>query len=306
MSQVNGPEKRSKKFFSRATPLFNACLCCICIILLLAVSPQQRCTTPTNWIPNNLAAIQQGINSGAINPNNFTFAVFGDNRDDGTVFDRLLSQIGRDTDIAFGINLGDVVNHADECLYNNFFDKVAANFSLPLLTVIGNHELSPDTGYGRSLYQQIFGAKKFNPFYYSFQIGENYFIVVDDAGGKVDNPQMRWLKSELYKAQRYRNRFVFLHIPLDDCRPNGSHCLSHTEAAKLLALFQQSNVTTIFAGHIHDYLTGTWGEIPYVITGGAGVRLVSNSNYPNHHYVKVHVQNGQVTRSLQPLVQALQ
>ena len=46
----------------------------------------------------------------------------------------------------------------------------------PLLTAIGNHELMDE---GRGNYYDMFGR-----FYYSFTVGENYFIVLDDADSK--------------------------------------------------------------------------------------------------------------------------
>ena len=81
---------------------------------------------------------------------------------------------------------------------------------LPLLTAIGNHDL--EKGHGSWLYRQIFG-----PDYYAFQIKGNYFIMVNDVEPKgVGEAQWRWLERQLQKAQGYKSRLVFLHIPLFD------------------------------------------------------------------------------------------
>ncbi|MEA3487636.1 MAG: metallophosphoesterase, partial [Euryarchaeota archaeon] len=81
----------------------------------------------------------------------------------------------------------------------------------PLLTAIGNHEL---TDQGRGNYYDMFGR-----FYYSFTVGETYFIVLDDADSKnIDPGQMNWLENELQKSTNYSNRFVFMHVPLFDPR----------------------------------------------------------------------------------------
>ena len=142
------------------------------------------------------------------------------------------------------------------------------NLHKPLLAVIGNHELYGEGGL--ELYHEIFG-----PDDYAFQINHNYFIVVNDAAKEGLSPeQLRWLEAELQKSQAAKTRLVFLHIPLFDPRGGENHhCLRPEQAAKLLALFKKYKVTHVFAGHIHDYYTGTWDGVPYTITGGAGAPL---------------------------------
>jgi len=252
---------------------------------------------PLDWLATNLGAIQVS------DSHNFKFAVFADNRDDQGRYDRLINSVNADPGLAFSLNLGDMVNHPDETLYANFFGQVA-HLRKPLLTALGNHELGGDPTYGRQLYTNIFGPTV-GPFYYSFHYGQTYFIVMDDADNQApDSTQRAWLEAELTKAQTYKYRLVFLHIPLYDPR-SLAHCLPPTAADQLLTLFQTHNVTQIFAGHIHGYFQGAWGGIPYIITGGAGVALggTDPANY-FFHYLKISVTpetfNVAVTRYLGP------
>lgn len=276
-------------FFRSLSPIFRlprktgsraACWLLLALLALSAATWAQ--TLPRDWLDANLKAIQ------VADPRNFSFAVFGDNRDDQGRFDLLIKAVNNDPSIAFSLNLGDLVNHPDEGLYRAFFGQVS-RLKKPFLTVIGNHELAKDATYGRRLYAAIFGPA-LGPFFYSFQIGQTYLIVIDNANNQgPDKQQQDWLISELDKARSFRSRLIFMHIPLYDPRGK-NHCLPRADADRLLALFQKYRVSQIFAGHIHGYFRGDWGGIPYSITGGAGAPLAGAD--PTHyffHYLKVRV-----------------
>lgn len=217
----------------------------------------------------------------------FSFAVFGDNRDSGATFGNLLESLNKD-DLLFGIDAGDLVGYGNKEQYDIFLKEIAP-LKVPFLTAIGNHDA---TGDGRSLYHEIFGS-----FYYSFTVGESYFIVLDASYKKdFDLAQMTWLEGELEKSQSFKNRFVFMHIPLYDPRAGEykpGHSLEDPAfARKLNDLFDKSKVTMLFASHIHGYFTGTWGKTPFIITGGAGAGLygLSDDHY-FHHFIRVRVEN---------------
>ena len=238
----------------------------------------------TNWNYDNLQNIDKG-------QTDFSFAVFGDNKNSVTTFNNLIDRVNQD-DVVFGIDNGDLVYDGDIEKYN-FFLRQIERFKKPLLTSLGNHDILEG---GRANYYDIFG-----PFYYSFQIGDSYFIVLDDANEKALDPtQMDWLKGELEKSQSYKYRFIVMHVPLFDPRQSGKaleHALEDPEAAQQLNdLFDSNHVTMIFASHIHDYITGTWGATPYIISGGAGAEIYGgDTGEAIFHYVKVHVTEEGVT-----------
>jgi hypothetical protein len=74
-------------------------------------------------------------------PANFSFAVFGDNRDSNAVFENLLKLIDHDPDMTFAMGLGDLVSDGEKRRYDYFFNQLRNNLALPLLTALGNHEL---------------------------------------------------------------------------------------------------------------------------------------------------------------------
>ncbi len=244
-----------------------------------------------NWIAENLRKIH------IEDSNDFSFAVFGDNKSSHAVFPKLLRKVNQDHDIKFAMDLGDLVFDGEMEKYRYFLNQIRKNSTLPLLTAIGNHELREK---GRSLYYDLFG-----PFYYSFQVGKTYFIVLDDANETgIDEWQQAWLEMELRKAREYTHRFVFMHVPLFD--PRGEryhHCLPEKESRRLLKLFKQYNVSRIFAAHIHGYYTGQWEGVPYTITGGAGGELVGkNPKHDFFHYLKVSVKGNTVDLTVEPVL----
>lgn len=249
----------------------------------LALGSDYGALPARDWNPSQLAKIK------VAQPDILTFAVMGDSRNSREVFEGLLKQINQDRDMAFSIHLGDLVQDGKLEQYRFFLGQVRKNLQKPLLTVIGNHELHNK---GRQLYHDIFG-----PYYYSFHLQNNYFIVVDDAGKtSLNEAQLGWLAEELKKAQAFPRRFVFLHIPLFDPRGDEHyHGVPEEIRRRLKDLFQQYKVTHIFAGHIHGYFAEKWAGVPYTITGGAGAEIKGTD--PQHyffHYLEVSIKGDDV------------
>ena len=232
---------------------------------------------------------QREISRIKVDPADFSFAVFGDHKGHEFVFESLLRDVDRDKQIAFAIELGDLLRQGRRWFYRRFLNQVEKTLSIPFLAVIGNHDLYR----GSANYQEIFG-----PTYYSFQIGQTYFIILDtSARFRFDAAQRQWLEAELQRSQASKIRFVFSHVPLFDPRgrPEFVKCLSEKDGKDLLDLFKRYPVTHFFASHIHGYFSGAWEGVPYTITGGAGAGLHGKDpEHFFHHYVKVHVSGAKV------------
>ncbi len=72
-----------------------------------------------------------------------------------------------------------------------------------------------------------------------------------------------------------------MHIPLYTPNAEEEHGMNSTGPGgsdALKTLFDANNVTMIFASHIHNYYTGTWGKTPYIISGGAGAPPENNQH----------------------------
>ncbi len=235
-----------------------------------------------DWNRSNLERIK--VPAG----NALTFAVLGDYRSNPAVFEAVLKRLDQEPGLAFAIDVGDLVESGSLESFGDFLSRVRRRLRLPLLTVIGNHDL--DRERNSAVYRGIFG-----PDHYAFQIKDNYFIMIDDVepGGESE---WAWLEAELKKSQAYQTRLVFLHIPLFDPREGQKpHALPEAAGARLLELFARYGVTRVFAGHIHGYFDGTWDGVPYTITAGAGAPLYGTD--PEHyfyHYLIVTLEEGKV------------
>jgi 3',5'-cyclic AMP phosphodiesterase CpdA len=217
----------------------------------------------------------------------FSFAVMGDNKGNRSVFEPLLQDIDHDKEIPFSMDDGDLVDGGTVDHYRQFLLQVQDNLAIPFLTAIGNHDLNHSSPHN---YQEIFG-----PTYYSFQIGESYFIVLDattEAG--FDKAERQWLEKELQKGQASKTRFIFMHVPVFDPRGGRFHkSLPDKDQEDLLDLFRRYKLTHLFASHIHGYFSGVWAGAPYTITGGAGGSLQGTDlEHFFYHYVTVHLRNG--------------
>jgi len=229
-------------------------------------------------------------------PHEFTFAVFGDNRGSTDVFERLLSSVSEDPDIRFAVSTGDIVGAGSPERFNFFLSQVNRYLTKPLVYAVGNHE---QFGGGGALYSSLIGSRD-----YSFVFGDASFIIADDTKPNgIDADGEALLAKELSAGDDSGETFVFMHVPLYD--PVGTdihHSLNPSAAARLIGLFKEHRVTHIFCSHIHGYYQGTWGGIPFTISGGAGAPLIgSDPAHYFYHYLKVHVAHGAVTIETVPV-----
>ena len=215
----------------------------------------------------------------------FSFAVFGDNKNSISTFNKLISDINHD-DVAFSIETGDLIDNMfdGQSEYRTYVNQIE-HFQKPFMTIPGNHETEGSS----CAYNRLFGR-----LYYSFTFGDAYFIALNGSHEDGLGPQQYdWLKEELKKSQNYRYRFVFMHIPLYDPEA-GEYQLGHSlnnkaTAEEMNALFDANHVTMVFTAHVHGYYNGQWHATPYIITGGAGAELGGTDDHYFNHYIKVNV-----------------
>jgi len=264
---------------------------CILIMTYFEVWGHLSPLPARGWNTDNLKLVSE------TDEGSFSFAVFGDNLNSKFVFENLLKLIDHDMDIAFAISLGNMVSRGKEEKYRLFIKQVRENLGIPLLTTMGSRELKSE---GPALYHKIFG-----PSYYSFHIGKNFFMVLDDADPDELDLMLKdgWLEKTLQDAKGYENRLVFMHMPLYDPRGEKYHeCLPTDSAENLKKLFLKYNVNYIFSSHISAFFEGDLNGIPLFITGGAGAKL-KETDVKNYffHFLKVNINGRHVEVQVKPV-----
>lgn len=219
----------------------------------------------------------------------FSFAVMGDNKNSFKIFKKILKDIDNDHYI-FAIDVGDLVFDGVKEKYRIFYNMIK-NIKTPFFVAVGNHDIREG---GAKNYFDVFGK-----FYYSFDYGNSLFIILDDANEKkIDAVQMEWLEKQLQKS--YQHKFVFLHVPAFDPRPESKNSLSDKQnAQEFMNLMEKYKPDIVFSSHIHAYFDETKNGINYVITGGAGSELWGTD--PDHyfnHYIKVEVEGDKVSKEV--------
>ena len=218
----------------------------------------------------------------------FSFAVYGDNRGRDDILLSIIYSIDNDKNILFSIDNGDLVSDGFSFMFKHYF-KLIKNSKKPIISIIGNHGIGLFEN--KTNYIEMFGKA-----YFSFSFKNSYFIVLDGTDDEgIDSEQLSWLKKELQHSQKFKHRFVFMHIPLYDPRKGNykvGHSLDNKNQAKMLnKLFDKFHVTILFCSHIHSFYKGFWHNTPYIISGGAGAPLVEGGFF---HYIKVTVDDEKV------------
>ena len=120
----------------------------------------------------------------------------------------------------------------------------------------GEHDASLDNG---KAYHDLLGKS-----YYTFDHKGVHFIVVDnvsDAAGKIGDPQLDWLNTELKKLKKDSRIVVLTHRPLFDLAADWDWATP--DAAKAIDLLMPFTNVTVLYGHIHQEHHHTTGHISH-------------------------------------------
>jgi 3',5'-cyclic AMP phosphodiesterase CpdA len=261
-------KNKLKHFFSKKRHI--ATVSAIVVLLAIIAFNNYFPIGPGNYNQKQIDRIQSFPPS-----NHFAFAVMGDNKNSFKIFRKILKDID-DNHYIFAIDVGDLVYDGEKAKYRIFYNMIK-NERTPFLVAVGNHDIREG---GAENYFDVFGK-----FYYSFDYGNSLFIVLDDANEeRIDAAQMKWLKERLQK--NYQHKFVFLHVPPFDPRPEFDHSLSDKKKAReFMTLMEKYKPDIVFASHIHAYFDEMKNDVNYIITGGAGSELWGTD--PDHYSITI-------------------
>ncbi|MBL8025571.1 MAG: metallophosphoesterase [Fibrobacteres bacterium] len=152
--------------------------------------------------------------------------------------------------------------------------------------IYGNHDITYDN-------VEPYHNKKRGPSYYSYDIGPDRFIVLDNSRfnnpAKIDKAQLAFLKKTLNESKKVRNLFCFYHKPMFDATPR------EPIMDDLHKLFKEGGVDYVINGHYHRYNHGIRDNIHYVTIGSSGGRSDGKKKDGSiHHYAVVDVSAKEV------------
>jgi len=210
------------------------------------------------------------------NTSEIDFFVLGDSQGYQGALDQVVLDANEEQP-DFVMHCGDLTPFGREEQYEEVLDIIEP-LSVPFYATPGNHDVRLD---GRVIFEELFG-----PTNYSFDVGPIHFTVIDTSEGIMSTDQLNWLEADLVSAEA-EYKVVFTHIPPFDPRPSENHSiLNSTLSGYLMGLFHESDVDTVFTGHIHMYNQSVVQGVRYVITGGAGASVVaSEENGGFYHYI---------------------
>lgn len=203
----------------------------------------------------------------AVDPDSFSFALFGDvhvNRNAGyrNRFGWLRDEVA-ERGIDFVVVLGDL---ADQGLADEYDAARAALDSLgvPVYAVLGNHDLYQADGW------ESFKLR-FGPSTYAVTVaGRVKLILLDTAGGELGATQFDWLEEEL-AGPGAPVRLVGTHYALfDGADPMLWRMPSSAERLKLVALMRDHGVRALVSGHLHGFRHAFIGATEHFIVGTMG------------------------------------
>jgi 3',5'-cyclic AMP phosphodiesterase CpdA len=175
--------------------------------------------------------------------------------------------------------------------WDKYFNMIDPIYDENYFAVVGNHDV--ENNY--ALWHKYWDLPN-NERWYSFDRGGAHFIVVDnvnsrDTWGSLGAEQEAWLDADLEdNCDEASFCFVFMHVP-----PVSWNEGLALNGQRWLSLLRQHGVDAIFAGHIHNYERGNYGDIGFVTTAGGGNKFHKLKDLPVadktltelNHFVKI-------------------
>lgn len=171
----------------------------------------------------------------------------------------------------YGLMLGDIV-HENMALYDNYVAGLST-LGFPMFNVIGNHDNDPnasDDAEGRHVFEE-----KLGPAYYSFNIGKQHYIVLDNLIMKarasddslrdyehgLTDEIWRWLQNDLAYVDHSTTLIVAAHSPMFMTSSMGDRSQSSSnhryDYANLLSKYKKVHT---WNGHIHSTFNYVYPE----------------------------------------------
>jgi len=273
----------------------------IFMVILIGLAWPPTCHSSTLY-ERSLLKLEKNLQTAF--PDDFTFVVMGDSRDNEEVFKKILTSADKLRPL-FVLHGGDTVFTGREKKFNHFLDIVETYLpDTPIFVAIGNHELTNNikNPHGKTIFQE-----KIGPLNYVLDIKKlsMKIVALDNSLYELSPVQLKYLEEQLTTPRKYK--FVIMHIPPETQKWQHSHLFSKG-ADRLMQIMTEKKVSVAFFSHLHLYAQDEIKGVKYIITGGAAAPLHTQIAFGEHfyHYIVVRVKNGKVATEviqIQPDVQ---
>ena len=167
----------------------------------------------------------------------------------------LLGKLSSSTDTSFIVDLGNMVYSGDRAKYRILVHEIRT-FEKPFIAIPGPMDFS-DQGYQN--YYDIFGN-----YDYSFKVGNTYFVMLNDANGRLSPQQLNWLSHRLSTASTFSHRIVAMNIPPLWTKSKGK-TLDVKSSERLKNILKTHDVDLVLS--IGKHATISKSPIPYALVG---------------------------------------
>ena len=230
----------------------------------------------------------------------FRYLLLGDTRRNGNVVTEIAEAMKLKAQELYGedihnqinlvINVGDILTDGrliDGYIPEYFTPYSGLSANIPFMVAIGNHEYESSYYYKYMKYENLNSSTEE---YYSFNLSNIQFLMLNSNYPVSIPEQKTWLKSQLEKSDTTSSidmTFAFLHHPEhSELWPDGNTA----RVRNYIDLLQQfPKVQMLAYGHSHNYERGvmesvadsTNGDFYLMLTGGGGSALDRWGMYPN-------------------------
>jgi hypothetical protein len=167
----------------------------------------------------------------------------------------LVDRIGRRSDIAFGVTLGDIVYDRPDLFHA--VNAVMARVGVPWYNVTGNHDLAlgtPGEDAAAAPFESVYG-----PSTYAFHAGPALFVALDDVRplggpryiGGLRSDQFQFLGNLIRGTPPGEWVVLMVHIPLFSPDPSGTEAFRTADRLRLFAILKGRSHVLILSGHTH-------------------------------------------------------
>tara|TARA_Y100000310_G_C20636124_1_gene791237 strand:+ start:171 stop:974 length:804 start_codon:yes stop_codon:yes gene_type:complete len=201
----------------------------------------------------------------------FCFAVAGDLHSRWDILDWFIDEVESE-DYPFFILNGDSVQWGTHPEYQQLAKHLSTS-EIPFVAIKGNHEIqNGDDGF----YEDFFSEQT----HFSFNYGNNKFIVLDTSSYSLPAAQRFWLEEELATDDK---TFVITHIPLFS-KGEWGHIVGGEEVEKVLL----ENLPELFiTSHVHRPDNYVKDGIRYLVTPTLGGKLSSEEYFYGYNEICV-------------------